>query len=133
MGVKQCNKCSVELIAGENIWKSSFNNSDFRCKKCQTHHVNTTAKWRKKGKGVYGIFVGESCYYIGESSQLNNRISAHKTLIRNPIPAKPHFKPLYDALQGKNYEFRILEETDNHKEQEQVWVNYYSPLYNIYR
>lgn len=82
------------------------------------------------GSGVYGIFESEKCLYVGESNTLKHRIAIHKSGIKNP-QIRPIQQSLYEALQNhNNIEFRILEQTNNHKEQEQVWIDYLNPLYN---
>jgi excinuclease UvrABC nuclease subunit len=109
-----------------------FKNSDFKCKSCYNKYNNTNNKWRNKGQGVYGIFSGQSCLYIGESKQLNNRISQHKTYIKNPNGNKnKYFIELYNLIsQHKDITFKVLEETPNHKTQERIWIEYLCPLYN---
>lgn len=137
MGLRVCNKCGEEKPHYKNQnqckdCKKIYNRMWSKTPKGKAIAKKGSDKWRKTGQGVYGIFVGNSCYYIGESSQLNNRISAHKTGIRNPSSARAYFRPLYTLLQNKNYEIRVLEETPNHKEQELKWIEYMCPLYNIY-
>ena len=123
MGIKTCNKCNVDLIVGVNAWKNQY-----KCKVCAKRY---NLKWMNKGEGVYGIFSSETCLYVGESSRLNGRIEAHKTNIKHNHKSYYKHKKLYDNLRRhKNIEFRILEETVNHKEQEKVWIEYMTPLYN---
>ena len=104
---KQCNKCGVDLIVGENANIKNYNNSDYRCKECI---IKTSLKWvknnyeqfRKKtdnyyntpsGRiiskksmhktkfkvkaGVYGIFSDCKLIYIGESKAPNKRKFTH--------------------------------------------------------
>ena len=83
------------------------------------------------GKGVYGIFVNKECFYIGESSKLRHRISTHYSRLKNPKTGAKH-KLLYETLsQYNNIEIKVLEETPNHKEQEQYWINKLKPKFNI--
>lgn len=155
--MKICKKCNIELIPGENITPSMFKNYDYICKPC---NANKSRVWKEKNKesykvysqdyyiinkeilkqkrntwkyakpGVYGIFENKICLYVGESTQIRTRIPNHKSLIKNP-KAKTLHKDLYDNLrQHKNIEFYILEETPNHKEREQYYINKLKPLYN---
>ena len=111
--MRNCNKCSTELIVGENITPGNYNNKDFICKPCNSlrskkryqkdkskwkHEDGTwkvgnqseenqnkiTKKYHSKYKGVYGIFNNGECLYIGESSKIMKRFSDHKTYIKNP-------------------------------------------------
>ena len=140
MGVKQCIKCGEEKSLTEYYHQKDKPKS--YCKVCAKQYSvkyfktgkgkQIRDKWVKKKQGVYGIFDGETCLYVGESQQINHRFSEHRANIKR-FQQNTH-KLLYDNLkQHSNLEFRILEETPNHKEQEQVWIDYYSPLYNIYR
>ena len=83
------------------------------------------------GSGVYGIFEGEKCLYVGESKTLKHRIAIHKSGIKNP-QIRPIQQSLYEALQNhSNIEFKILEQCDNHKEREGYFIDMYKPIYNI--
>ncbi len=117
-----CRKCKDKF---SNLAPSMVKNQDYICSPCHKKH-NT---WRYKLKGVYGIFSGETCLYIGESKQVNRRISDHKYGIKNPT-GKKQSSLWINLSRHKNIEFRILEVTVNHKEQEQVWIEYMTPLYN---
>ena len=82
-------------------------------------------------KGVYGIYNDNECLYIGESSRLTQRISRHKLFIKNPEKkTRGSNKMYYDLQKYSNIEFRILEKCDNHKEQEQYYINTLKPKYN---
>ena len=91
-------------------------------------------KWDMKlGKGVYGLFEGTKCLYIGESSRLNRRKYEHSAAIKNPqtVTNKCHHK-LYDQLSTNhtNIKWKILEQCDNHKERERYFIDMYNPIYN---
>jgi len=90
-------------------------------------------RWKSKlGKGVYGIFEKGLCLYVGESSEINKRLTFHNLLTKNPEYAKTEGKILlYKSLQNHPYRIMgILEETENHKEREKYYINKYQPLYN---
>jgi hypothetical protein len=130
--VQHCRKCKIELIP-ENNWYNSFAKSNNKiCVGCANKYAAPrSAKWRKTGKGVYGIFFDNKCLYVGRSVKLNDRISQHKQYIKSDIPHNRHYI-LYDKLkQYSNLEIKILENTSNHKEQEQYWIQKLNPKYNI--
>ena len=142
MGVKTCSKCSKEKSLDKfNKNSASKDGKQSWCKVCvyeksknylkyKTSRIKSIKKWNNKGQGVYGLFSGETCLYVGESSKLNQRKSAHFSCIKNPSNSKFH-KQLYIRMsQHDNIYFKVLEETVNHKEQEQVWIEYMTPLYN---
>ena len=121
-----CRKCYVELIEGQNCY--SLKRKDYICKSCRP---TPSQVWRYKGQGVYAIYDNGECLYVGESSQLNNRISQHKTWVKNPLSTKKSIQYLYNNLsQHKHIIFGVLEETPNHKEREQYWINKLKPKYN---
>ena len=138
MEIKLCSKCKeekplTEYYKNQNQCKDckrAYNREWVKTPKGKNTVSKAVIKWRSKRQGVYGIFVDQTCYYVGESSGLDGRISQHKTYIKNPQSAKPMFFPLYNSLQDKDYEIKILEETPNHKEKEKVWIEYLAPLYN---
>tara|TARA_R110002153_G_scaffold15392_7_gene54928 strand:- start:154 stop:546 length:393 start_codon:yes stop_codon:yes gene_type:complete len=130
--MKQCKTCNEGKSFSEYYVVGKYYNSE--CKSCHKirskKHTNT---WKYKVKGVYGIFSGQSCLYVGESKQVNNRFTRHKHYIKNPEAKTRGNKELYYQLQKhNNLEFRILEETLNHKAQERIWIDYLNPLYNTY-
>ena len=134
-------------------------NQDYRCKPCRNkaakskyhtkegkiyHHnimkkyqkINPNIyyqagqKWRKKIAGVYGIYENGECLYIGESIEINNRISRHKTNTKKPEQAGTHASLYYKLQQHKHLIFGIIEECDNHKERETEYINKLKPKYN---
>ena len=134
--MKQCGKCKVDLVEGENAFKNQY-----KCKSCirdyQRKWIKTENgkssqyKYNTAKQGVYGIFSGQSCLYVGESSWLNKRINVHKSWAKNPLSSAKSSRHLYINLsRHNNLEFRILEETPNHKAQERIWIDYLNPLYN---
>ena len=90
-----CNKCSVELVVGENWYASSKKISDYKCKKC---NYKKSRKWIKSNKdqyynsqkihresegvGVYlvkyrwiNFYVGEGQYKIRKEKHLKHKYS----------------------------------------------------------
>ena len=91
-------------------------------------------KYKYQYKGVYGLFENGVCLYVGESKRINVRKNEHFTCLNNIENAPDGVKYLYKKLQKHNYViFGILEETDNHKEREQYYINKLKPLYNVKR
>lgn len=82
-------------------------------------------------QGVYALYDKGECLYVGESSWLNHRLYLHKSYTRKPSNSKTHRK-LYETLHEKHPNFicGIIEETPNHKEREQFYINKLKPLYN---
>ena len=134
--MKQCKKCGEIKHHYKNQnqckdCKSIYNKEWNKTPKGKLNWVRSSNKWKNKIQGVYGIFSDMTCLYVGESGQLYNRISQHKTCIKNPNGVKSKRRQLYNLLQKhNNLEFRILEETPNHKTQERIWIEYLCPLYN---
>jgi hypothetical protein len=159
--VKQCTKCRIEKPLEKFYKGPKYKGKQYYNGKCKSCMNDVNAKWKKnnpekskaitskynasdkykivhehfknkKGKGVYGIFSGMTCLYVGESSTLHRRISHHKSNIKYPenAPTKGETRLYYKLQSHNDIEFRILEQTDNHKEQEQVWIDYLNPLYN---
>jgi hypothetical protein len=127
-GMKKCKKCEETLVIGCNISQNTFNRSDYICKSC-SNTLRKNNSWRLGLKGVYGIFENQECLYVGESKQIRRRISDHKNGIKNPKNKLQ--SPLWINLgQYSNLEFKIIEETPNHKEREQYWINKLKPKYN---
>jgi DNA-directed RNA polymerase subunit M/transcription elongation factor TFIIS len=155
--MKECRKCGSNLVVGKNIAQGSFNNSDYICRPC--NYINTRKnkfknpnrkEWDKKynnspkakqsyikystqwGSGVYGIFENGKCLYVGESSTLKKRIDVHLYGIKKPksFIKKPFYYTLYNNINKHNPVIGILEETPNHKEREQYYINKLKPKYN---
>lgn len=156
--MKECRKCHTQLVIGENISQGMFNHSDYICRSCSyantrknkfknpkykewNNKYNKSAKgkqcytkWSTQwGSGIYGIFENGECLYVGESSTLRKRISAHLYGIQKPesFVKKPFYYTLYNNI-NKHLTpvIGILEETPNHKEREQYWISKLKPKYN---
>jgi excinuclease UvrABC nuclease subunit len=91
-------------------------------------------KWFNSwGSGVYQIVNNNECLYVGHSKTLRRRITNHKVYIKNPKTAPRTKEEFYIELQSyPNIEFKILEETLDHKEREKYWINKLKPKYNQY-
>jgi hypothetical protein len=141
--MKTCTKCK-ETKALTEFYKhrSGKYGVDSTCKICIKHQATnwqinnpeksyiTKRKYHKKIQGVYSIYENLECLYVGESNQLTHRINIHKSLINNPESSRTQKELYYKLQQHSNLEFKILEETPNHKEREQYWINKLKPKYN---
>jgi hypothetical protein len=92
--------------------------------------IQVKKEWEYKISGVYAIYDSGECLYVGESTRILNRISEHKTKVKNPSLGKGN-EILYKQLAcHKHLIFGVVEETSNHKEREQYWVTKLKPKYN---
>ena len=128
--MKVCKKCNKKKSL-DNFYKSGQYYKSY-CKNCfNKYHSNII----KKYKGVYGIFEDNKCLYVGESSRVNERMSKHRVFIKNIELTKhnPTQSYLYQKLSNhKNVVVKLLERTDNHKEQEKYYINKLKPLYSAF-
>ena len=150
METKKCKKCQENKPATlEYFYKSKQTKDGLNsyCKTCRRSSSLVGMKkyqktekgksinkkyqylWKNKISGVYGIFENDICLYVGESKQINQRISMHKSRYKSTKDVIQ--KELYENLrQHDHIEFRILEETDNHLEREKYYINKFKPYYN---
>ena len=120
--MKICSKCKTLTNEYYNYKIHS------QCKQCIKENIQ---KSQTRYKGVYGIFNGDECLYVGESSRLTQRISRHKQYIKNPENKTRGDKQMYYELkQYPNITFQVLQYCDNHKEQEQHYIQQLKPKYN---
>lgn len=149
--MKECGKCKQVKSFSEFAKSSSRKDGlQLQCKVCKKkqyqqsksskpksnkiYNYHTSIKCVKKindkwGKGVYGIFANGECLYIGESIKLYKRFIEHKTLYKNPKSSRWQTN-LYNFLQDyPNWVIGIIEQTENHKEQEKYYTNKFQPLY----
>jgi len=138
--MKKCSKCHTTKEFTEFKKQGKYLGS--WCKDCryqvnrenkyylnQKHHQQTK-EWATKISGVYAIFDNE-CLYVGESKRVNARIADHKYYAYHPESKVHKINPIYPLLnKHSNLEFKILEETPNHKEREQYWINKLKPKDN---
>ena len=133
--LKQCKQCGKETPLNDYYrHKSNVNGKYYYSSQCKICHKQSSVLNNEilinKRQGVYGIFSGQTCLY-GESKQILHRIAMHKVRMKN-LSLKHDQHELYIRIaKHSNVEVRILEETDNHKEQELVWIEYLNPLYNL--
>jgi hypothetical protein len=136
--MKECSKCHetkelTEFYKNQNqckICRCEYNKHWYKTPKGKSTYTKNARKWKTKLQGVYGIYTDGECVYVGESKRLNDRMSSHRTLSRNYSYARPYFQPLYQYLSTVDFTIKILEETPNHKEREQYWINKLKPKYN---
>ena len=70
--MKQCNKCHKEKPLTE--YYSDKSKISGYCSQCKSCHQYYKKIGHKQKQGVYGIFSGQTCLYVGESEELRNRI-----------------------------------------------------------
>ena len=130
--MKTCKKCG-EIKPHTEYYQKKNGVFQARCKPCyklqnkenaiknQTYRKAVLKYANKWGKGVYGIFENGICLYVGESSQLKHRFIHHISLNSN----------IKDRLANHSgFVIGIIEQTENHKEREQHYINKLKPLYN---
>ena len=150
---KQCNKCSVDLVVGENIKLGRYKNSDYQCNSCQgksfkkwvSNNKDYWKKWIRKNKhykhsikpGVYGIFSNCKLIYIGESKVPYHRKSDHFSIqgkrggvsnITCIAKALSNGELQHDKLRFKMFEF--IDDTSTRKQREAALIQRYKPAYN---
>ena len=157
--MKECKKCKVEKpLSDYNKHSKSKDGYYLYCKICSKQQVKNTYlknkdkyntktrewqksnpdkfksnqyNWRYSIKGVYAIFENGVCLYVGQSKRIKDRLIDHKRWMKNPYSAPKTQTDFYFQLsQHKNYIMGLLEETDNHKEREQFYINQLKPMYN---
>ena len=124
----RCKPCLSKSDSSKKEYMKKYNKQFYTLYKDKKQKAADNWKWRKSG--VYAIYEMGKCLYVGESTQLNKRISNHKYYLHNP-EAKCQTPNLYKSIrQHTNWIIGILEETDNHVEREQFYINKLKPLYN---
>ena len=144
--MKKCKKCKeTKEITKFYKDKTKKDGLQPRCKSCVTvivkiYRQNNKDKtkeyyktWYSLKQGIYSIFAGSICLYVGESKQLLSRIYHHRAYIKNPAIAPKNYKYFYENINNDypNWEIKIIEETPNHKEREIYWINKLKPKFNI--
>ena len=146
MDMKRCNKCKIDKPSVEfNKRKASKDGLNPRCKTCDAEtsrihyeadkykHSISMKLWRKSTSAIYEIFSDDLSLYVGQSEQLNGRISQHKTWMKNPSIAPKSAEYLYLLLNNhSNVDIRIIEECSREVliEREQHYIDTIKPLYN---
>jgi hypothetical protein len=96
-------------------------------------HKKNVKKWQYKIAGVYGIYNDDILLYVGQSKQLNGRITYHKSYIKNPTKASVDVQLFYHTLnQYKSVYFNIIEECSPTVllEREAHYITQLKPLLN---
>lgn len=92
--MKNCRKCNVELVIGENWLQSMSNQRNYSCKPCHNsktnehYHANSDVyksqikKHREKSKnGLFNIYLVDN--YVGITDNIPYRKAVHKHYGRN--------------------------------------------------
>ena len=131
---KVCVDCEVELNPGVNVYLSMFNAGGYKCKSCKKEqskvehikywqmpaYIERKAKYiaeyhKQEGAGVYAIYEKDEIIYIGESSQIQQRIIGHfskhinKNHWQSPIPEQL----AKGKIDRKDLYFEVLERIDD--------------------
>lgn len=148
METKCCSKCNeVKPVSEFGKHKTGKFGVNSYCKLCGKAHTrnwvknnpekqkNSFKNWRHKKQGIYGWFDGDISLYIGQSKQLNHRMSSHKQWFNNPslVPLQKEF---YITLNKHvNASIRVIEECSPEVllEREQYYIDTLKPLYNTYK
>ena len=142
--MKQCNKCSVDLVLGDNWADCQKNSCDYRCKPCK---IKITTKWNHKnperrkqnnfkncnseGVGIYQIMLGEICMYIGEG-QIKDRRKKHLQNNSSSSSAALRYC-LKHNINRELLSFNVLElqdDTIHRKELEDWYITFLNPIIN---
>jgi len=141
--MKTCSRCKNDYPATTEYFYKQGDGLNCYCKPCRRKYNNKWGKTdkgkvnnlkhvlktrAKEGSGVYGLFDGELCLYIGESRLLKRREWEHNQYMKKPH--RLHKQLYYNLQQHPNIEFRILKKTKRHKEEEGYYIDIYKPLYN---
>ena len=102
-------------------------------KKMQRKYVYDYMKTTYIYGGVYQIIAGGEVVYIGRSRRINDRMSKHRYYFKNPEKCNVKAqREMYEDLRSKydSIEVKVIELTENHKEQEKYFIDMYNPVYN---
>jgi hypothetical protein len=128
----------------EYIKNWALNNSEHHKKSMKNWRLNNPElnkeiikNWKYKISGVYAIYDNNNTLlYIGQSKQLNGRISSHKSLIKNPAKASVDVQLFYYTLnQCKSVYFTTIEECSPTTllEREAHYITQLKPLLNKHK
>ena len=154
----QCKQCKAEQNRLKGYSKKCYNKDPEKYKKKSAQwqkdnakrHYEIVKRYRKNNPivlkntsdnyaysippGVYGIkCLINGKMYIGESKHPILRRGHHLGVAKSEGTLSSTNINLQEDIQkyGKdNFIFGIIEETDNHKEREKYWIDYYQPEYN---
>ena len=89
----------------------------------------------RKQKGVYKIVnLIDNTTYIGSSVNVWKRFIIHKHLLRHNKHDNVHLQRAWNKFNESDFEFYVVEETENLTEREQYWLDYYKlngKIYNL--
>ena len=145
--MKQCNKCSVDLVLGGNWYASSQKYSQYQCKSCfikRNYDLyitnNTVEKYKSQTlAGVYGVFNNCKLIYIGQSVKPKNRETLHFSRAGSrggnidEAPSKISKALGRGELQRDKLRFKMLEFIDDittRLAREKCLIQRYKPIYN---
>ena len=139
---KQCNKCSVDLVVGDNWRASSKKYYDYMCNPCknnksiqwQKQNLNLTSGYlskqrNKEGIGVYQVMLNSICLYVGEG-QIFERKKKHLRYKRASAVATYCLK---HNINRELLSFNVLEyedDTDIRKQKEDWYITFLNPVIN---
>ena len=121
---KQCNRCSVDLIVGDNWYASMAKYGSYRCKKC---HLNNHYKYVKTPSGKAAITKW--------NKSNNHQKSVNKYFDKGKAGVYGIFSYALSIgeLQHDKLRFKMLEVIDDKQsrlDKEQRLIQRYKPLYN---
>ena len=143
--MKQCNKCSVDLVLGGNWYASSQKYSQYQCKSCfikRNYDLSITNNTVEKYKsqtlaGVYGVFNNCKLIYIGQTTNSIKRKGCHFSTRTSLEDAKKQSSVSYalsiGELQRDKLRFKMLEFIDDittRLAREKCLIQRYKPIYN---
>jgi hypothetical protein len=141
--MKQCNKCNVDLVVGENWWKSSVKNSNYVCKGCEVKYriknkypASKRKEWElnyrtSEGIGVYQIMLGEICMYVGEGRIIDRKNKHLKFSIEASSAVYRYC--LKHNINRELLSFNVLEyenDEQHRKELEDWYITFLNPVIN---
>ena len=150
--MKNCLKCNIELIPGENCSPSRFNNATYWCSKCFYKHKgkkNNIKTYNRKTRrkyyddvyetqhkpGIYGIYHKDELIYIGESVRPKRRVMRHFSKTKKTDSAtSPIAHNVYTGkFKREDLSYKIFLEVEDTKErkcQEKLLIQQYQPVFN---
>ena len=141
---KQCIKCSVDLIVGDNWRASSKKHYVYKCNSCrnnkstqwQNENPNLTSGYlskqrNKEGVGVYQVILNNICLYVGEG-QIYERKNKHLR-DKNEYVSNVYAYCNKHNINRKLLSFNVLEyENDKtiRKQKEDWYITFLTPVIN---
>lgn len=118
---EKCNQMEVEIISGNKKY----------CEGCRiiANREKVQRHANKFGMGIYKITnLINNKIYIGQSIQLNKRISEHKRELKNNSHYNNHLQRAYNKYGIENFSFEIIENCteDELYPRENYWITFYN-------